>query len=215
MDMFDHLANAESLSPTTLRRIKDWMGREDIRYVTKSVLVLIAVGGLTLAATVVAPGAISGLAPILKEFGQKPYRHQRLRRRLRRLGLVRVVTRPDGNGDIVLTKRGRAVALRAHLEVLAIEQPKKWDKWWRLVIFDVPEKHRVARDFLREKLRQLNFLPIQRSAWILPWPCENEMRLIRERYGFDDTIAILTIPDSFEFDPWRDHFFKKQPVGLS
>jgi len=45
---------------------------------------------------------------------------------------------------------------------------KPWDKKWRLVVFDIPEKNRLARDALRKKLKELGFAPLQRSTWISP-----------------------------------------------
>lgn len=40
-------------------------------------------------------------------------------------------------------------------------QGKKWDGKWRMVIFDIEEKERKNRDFLRIKLRELGFGMIQ------------------------------------------------------
>src|SRR3989339_202129 len=52
---------------------------------------------------------------------------------------------------------------------------KAWDKKWRVVIFDVSEKHRWRRDDLREKLRGLGFGMLQESVWISPFPIEDEL----------------------------------------
>jgi len=45
----------------------------------------------------------------------------------------------------------------------------KWDKKWRIVIFDIPEKKRIARDHLRLYLKGLGFRMLQNSNWICPY----------------------------------------------
>jgi len=49
---------------------------------------------------------------------------------------------------------------------------KPWDRQWRLVVFDIPEKERRTRDLIRNKLRELGLAPIQRSVWISPLPLD-------------------------------------------
>lgn len=45
---------------------------------------------------------------------------------------------------------------------------KVWDKKWRIVIFDIPEKERVTRDSLRFKIISLGFGKLQESVYISP-----------------------------------------------
>lgn len=49
-----------------------------------------------------------------------------------------------------------------------------WDKRWRILIFDIPEKQRRKRDALRQKLNELNFYQLQKSVWITPFPLPAE-----------------------------------------
>ncbi|MFH1193644.1 MAG: hypothetical protein V1661_01470 [bacterium] len=46
----------------------------------------------------------------------------------------------------------------------------KWDKRWRVLIFDIPEKQRHKRDALRKRLLELNFKQLQMSVWVTPYP---------------------------------------------
>jgi len=41
---------------------------------------------------------------------------------------------------VLLTKKGKRIAERHSLDFLKIKKPRRWDKKWRMVIFDVPEK---------------------------------------------------------------------------
>ncbi len=45
---------------------------------------------------------------------------------------------------------------------------KKWDKKWRVVIYDVAEVSRTVRENLRRKLKELGFGMIQESVWVSP-----------------------------------------------
>ncbi|MBI3335203.1 MAG: hypothetical protein HY001_01770 [Candidatus Portnoybacteria bacterium] len=56
--------------------------------------------------------------------------------------------------------------------------PKQWDRKWRIVIFDIPEENRFARQILRDRLKTWNFYPLQKSVWIFPYECEKEIRFL-------------------------------------
>ena len=57
---------------------------------------------------------------------------------------------------------------------------KKWNKKWYLVFFDVPEIQRNKRDYLRRYLRKLGFFPYQKSVYLFPYECEDEIKLIKQ-----------------------------------
>jgi CRISPR-associated endonuclease Cas2 len=46
---------------------------------------------------------------------------------------------------------------------------------WKLVIFDVPEKHKKVRNILRAKLNQLGFKKWQNSIWASPYELDTEI----------------------------------------
>src|SRR3989344_7706083 len=57
-----------------------------------------------------------------------------------------------GNEYIIsLTEKDNEVFLRFNYENIKIKQKKIWDRNFRMVIFDIPETKRNARDSLREK----------------------------------------------------------------
>ena len=88
----------------------------------------------------------------------------------------------DKNGfvKIVLTKEGQKKALKFKIDEMEILKPSKWDGEWRIVIFDIPEKFKKAREALRIKLKDLGFLELQKSVFVLPYECENEIDFIME-----------------------------------
>ena len=47
-------------------------------------------------------------------------------------------------------------------------QKKRWDRKWRIVLFDIAELDRRKRDMLRNKLKELGFGMFQQSVYISP-----------------------------------------------
>ena len=45
---------------------------------------------------------------------------------------------------------------------------KRWNKWWYILMFDVPEAQRQYRDQLRAFLKKKKFGCLQKSVWVTP-----------------------------------------------
>ncbi|MBI2062454.1 MAG: CRISPR-associated endonuclease Cas2 [Candidatus Yanofskybacteria bacterium] len=67
----------------------------------------------------------------------------------------------------------------------------KWDKKWRLVIFDIPGSLNAKRDSLRRKLKHIGFLMIQRSVFAFPYPCEEELSDICRKLKISDYVDMV------------------------
>jgi DNA-binding transcriptional regulator PaaX len=52
--------------------------------------------------------------------------------------------------------------------------PEK-DGIWKIVIFDIPEKHKYVRVVLRAKLKALQFKKWQNSIWVSPFELDKEI----------------------------------------
>jgi CRISPR-associated endonuclease Cas2 len=145
---------------------------------TKKLLIwILASGGLVV---------LSVLAPQLPYELLKGYlRHRsKLQNRLNQLekqGWIKV----EKNADeiiVKLVKKGKLQAIKYQMDNLKIEKPERWDGKWRIVIFDIPNKKRVARDVLRQKLKEMDFYLLQESVFIQPYPCEKEIEIIKSVY---------------------------------
>ena len=86
----------------------------------------------------------------------------------------------DGLAKIILTKEGEKKALKFKIDEMKIKKPTKWDDEWRVVIFDIPERFKKAREALRKKLKDLGFIKLQESVFVLPYECVNEINFITE-----------------------------------
>lgn len=111
---------------------------------------------------------------------------------LYRSKLIQEKKNPDGSFTFVLSDKGRVKALTYHFEGIKIET-KDWDGKWRVVFFDVPEKYRWGRDSLRKKLREVGFCELQKSVFIFPYHCEDEIDFIIEYYGMRKYVRYAVI----------------------
>lgn len=103
-------------------------------------------------------------------------------RRLYESKLVHYKQNDDGTVTLALNRDGRRVALRYKLDEMSIPKPDQWDYRWRVVLFDIPEKKRRLRDTLRMRLRQLGLIELQKSVFVHPYECRNEIDFIIELY---------------------------------
>ena len=116
-------------------------------------------------------------------------------RDLYRSKLIKQTQNKDGSYTFILSDKGKKKVLTYRYASMKI-QKKKWDSNWRFVCFDIPEKLRKSRDVLRIKLKQLGFHELQKSIFVLPYKCEDEINFVIEylnlrtyvRYGMFHSI---------------------------
>ena len=126
---------------------------------------------------------------------------------LKKRGLIEI-KREGHDVRIALTKEGRKRAEKYQIDDLKIEEPKKWDKKWRVVIFDIPNTSRLVRDVFRRKLKEFGFYPLQQSIWIFPYPCQEEIKFLRDFLGANQKqIQVLEVT-KLENEGFFRNFFK-------
>lgn len=119
-----------------------------------------------------------------------------LRSAIRKLYASRLIAardHPDGRVELVLTDRGRRRALTYRLDELVVPRPQRWDRKWRLVVFDVPEKLRDARDALRGHLVRMGCHELQRSVLIHPYDCRDQVDFLVEFYHLRRFVRFLIV----------------------
>lgn len=94
--------------------------------------------------------------------------------------LVTARENPNGTCTIVLTKKGRECALTYKVDEMKIEKPAVWDRKWRIITFDIPERMKKTRDALRLHLQRIGCIEFQKSVFIHPYPCDNEIDFLIE-----------------------------------
>ena len=92
--------------------------------------------------------------------------------RLKKKGFVE-----SKSGSWAITKRGRdflvkALRMRAHKSYFLHASKKKEKNL--IIVFDIPEKQKSKRDWLRAELLGLGFVMLQKSVWFGPAPISKE-----------------------------------------
>lgn len=82
--------------------------------------------------------------------------------------------------------------MRYAIAKMKIASQKTWDKKWRLVMFDVPEKKVQARRAINFALKRLGFAQYQKSIFITPFPCEKEIDFVGECFRIRKHLRIVT-----------------------
>lgn len=113
------------------------------------------------------------------------------------------------NRGLKITDKG--LAALDNLKLKSIDLRKPWDHQWRIVMYDIPEDKRQARDKVRLLLKELGFMQLQISVWVHPLPCLNQFQAIRQAYGISKHMYLFEVNDSSDFDDLRSKFSKQYP----
>jgi|SRR3989344_4281929 len=124
---------------------------------------------------------------------------------LHEAGVVKTERRSDGSMKIILTRKGKRTAKEYTLDQLEIQEPPQWDKKWRIVIFDIPERKKKFREIFRQHLQHLNFRELQKSVFIHPYDCAGEIEFLIDFYHAKSFVRFI-IADSINFE---DHLLRK------
>lgn len=132
-----------------------------------------------------------------------------LRESIRKLYESKIISckeNSDGTVKLVLTEAGREKVIIYNLDKIEIKKPSRWDRLWRVVIFDIPESERKGRVALAVKLKELGFYPLQKSVFVHPYECKDEIDFIVEIFKLTPYVRFLRVRDiDVELD-LRDKF---------
>lgn len=124
---------------------------------------------------------------------------------LEKHGYIQCV-RKRGGLEPTLTKAGRRQAYLAALNDIELKKPRRWDGKWRIVSFDIPEESRHARDTFRGHLQRLGFFELHQSLFVVPWPCEKEVRIIAEQLRINEYVHSI-IADELDHEETVQQWF--------
>lgn len=175
---------------------------------TKDILLLLAGAGF-LAAAILLPGLPLALKPFLKE-QKKTWGHfnrRRLKAEIKRLQRTGVIEETAEEGEVLfrLTDRGKEKVMKYKLEALSL-QPGKWDGKWRLVVYDIPKGKKNQADAFRRLLKKLELLQLQKSVYLTPYPCKNEIEFLKTFYDIEDHVTLLTVSGIEHEASYRSYF---------
>lgn len=101
--------------------------------------------------------------------------------RLKKEGFIKIYLKGK-QGQIELTDKGKDRVRLFLVKDFEFVYPAKWDGKWRLIIFDVPNKRRGARDILRFRLKSMGCFQLQESVFVFPFDCKGVIDYIKDLY---------------------------------
>ena len=150
----------------------------------KEILKLIGLGVLFTASLVV-----PNLPLALKPFIENKYKKSNFKKQLKNLEDKNLIIL--GGDKIKLSPKGEKLFAQIQVEDLKIKKTK-WDKIWRVVAYDIPNFRKYERDYFREKLISLGFKKIQKSIWVLPYKCREEIMVLAHTLKISPYVIYLT-----------------------
>lgn len=160
-------------------------------YVRDAVLATVAGAGIV-ALAAVAPGVLTVLGKSLHD-RRFTYQTKTVLSRLASRGHIRFVTR-SGKQHVEITDLGRRELMRsAAFAHLTVSRKKRWDKRWRMIMFDIPERRRKDRDRLRHFMLEAGFVQFQQSVWIYPYECEDLVTLLKVEMRLGNSVRYAII----------------------
>ncbi|OGZ30827.1 MAG: hypothetical protein A2931_01850 [Candidatus Niyogibacteria bacterium RIFCSPLOWO2_01_FULL_45_48] len=155
----------------------------------KVILAALALGGI-LVVGAVAPNVLS----LFGRLGRNRFSGNQIRdgfNNLKRKKLVEVIRTKGDKTVIRLTTKGGKRIRELVLDTLTIPKPKKWDGVWRVMIFDIPVSMNKARSAFRATIKDLGMYQLQKSVWVYPYPCEDEILFTANFFNIEKHIEIF------------------------
>ena len=117
--------------------------------------------------------------------------------------------------EIESTERGKFVRLtvlgKHELARMVSRSPdmrihRRWDKRWRMVIYDIKEERKVTRMKLQEYLSGFGFYKLQQSVWIYPYDSEALLVLLKADFKIGQEVLYLVVEKIENDRRLKDHF---------
>lgn len=184
---------------------KEEQGKIDPR--VRDVLILLG-AGVFLAASVIMPGLPLAFKPWLdyqKEKKRKEWEKfnlWRLRQVIKRLEKQKMVE--IKNGEVTITNRGRQKVLKYNLEEMELK--RETDGKWRLIIYDIANLKTSQRELFRSILKRLQFLRLQKSVYLTPFVCDDEIEYLRQTFNIGKEVMVLKVSGIENEEAYRNYF---------
>lgn len=193
----------------TLERFRDFLDSGTPKAkITKVSLCILALAAMP--ALVFIAASIGNAVQVFKQFEtSKKFTKRQIENsldHLKRKKLIEYITEKNGKTIVKITQKGQLVLRTFDIELMKIKKPKKWDGKWRLVMFDIPIRFTKGREALRYHLKELGFYQFQKSAWIYPYPCEEEIIFITDFHGVKNFTEILLVEEILEHSKIKKYF---------
>src|SRR3989338_10630914 len=171
----------------------------------QTLLAAAAVGGVVLIAATM-PNAVRLLKyfPGYKKGAKFNYQAKSALGRLAAKGCV-VFVEQGGKRYARITEKGQRM-LDLETERARATQKRRWDRRWRVVTFDIPERRRNIRIRLRHFMEEYGFVRLQDSVWIYPYDCEDLIALAKANFRIGADVLYMIV-EHLERDKYLREYF--------
>lgn len=128
----------------------------------------------------------------------KKHNFQRSVNRMLKTGDIEKVI-SSGKPVLKLTSEGKGKWLR-EFPLFELSQ-RKWDRWWRMVAFDIPNKLKGRRTSLRKKLKELGMGKLQESLYITPYDFGLDLQEFIETHELSEFVEVFEARHTFGSNP--------------
>jgi len=159
----------------------------------RDILLVIATAGGALILLTIAPGLGALVKLLPKQYNHRSLYHKRIHQRLNQLKQEGLIAYSEQNGKtkLYLTKAGKQKVLEYQIDEMTIPAQIPWDKKYRFVMFDIPEKQHIARDVFRQHLINLGFKKMQHSIWYHQYPCAQHIEFLTSLYHIAKYVTLI------------------------
>jgi hypothetical protein len=190
--------------------IKDFVENETIKQIGKVILAAAFISGV-IAISAVAPNIFGAFGKILKNNKRQKTNKTAQQKTMRTIYNLqkRKLIEYDRCGDKIMLKitpQGRSIFLRQRVLELKIKEEQKWDKIWRIILFDIPNNLGARRDIFRHRLKKMGFYQFQKSAFVTPFPCQLELETVLDYYSLYDYVTYLEATSLSGEEKCRQYF---------
>ncbi|MCX7779178.1 MAG: hypothetical protein N2259_02990 [Patescibacteria group bacterium] len=125
-----------------------------------------------------------------KKTGRRAFRN--LIYYLKKKGLIKSFQKDKTRGWL-LSEEGKRKILEVKENLKEVKKRK--DGKWLMIIFDIPEKIRIKRNFLRAGLQGLGFQMLQKSIWVSPYDVLAKTENLIKKYFLKPYTRLLLIEE--------------------
>ena len=178
----------------------------------KEILILLGAGTF-LAASIVMPNLPMLVKPFLDEKRKREenewkkfntWRLKQILKRMHQQKLVEIVER-DNEQLVKISQNGRKRLLKFNLDEMKLKD-QSWDGKWRIIIYDILTGKREEASLFRKTLKKLKFLKLQRSVYLTPYKCYDEIEYLRQVCSVNTEVLILTVSGLENEKAYREYF---------
>ncbi len=143
------------------------------------------------------PGVVK-MSDALNVLDGNPRKDEYIKSACMRLLAHGLLERNKGN-MLRLSEKGKLKLKELKSNNIDFKIPLKWDKKWRMLIFDIPEHRKGTRDKIRHTLIDIGFMRLQDSVWVFPYDCEDLIQLLKADLKIGKDVLYI-VADRIEYE---------------